>query len=366
MEVSMENIEKTSIMVLPVEFLWEGLVLPEDVYNHDGTVLLVPKGEVITKTRLQHLYSFDVNDRYITTGVKSYKTIMEGNGGHAEMQQRQLEYKTGYNELKHGMREILLRAKIQPKVESEQAEAIMDDVFFKMKHLELTEIFNCIDTPRPMDERLQRHCLNVGILNGVMGQWLKLPEQEIKLLIVTGVLHDIGKTKIPEEILNAPRKLTEEEFKVIQRHPVYSYELLGDGFDARVKNGVLNHHERMDGSGYPRGLKGDELDVFSRVTAVSDVYDAMVSARCYKGARIPFDILDQFMKAEHRGLDLQVTALLTKNMIEHFRDSDAEMSDGQIGKVRYIPPNDINHPIVQAGDVIKQVDEDWYCVRINA
>jgi HD-GYP domain-containing protein (c-di-GMP phosphodiesterase class II) len=199
-----------------------------------------------------------------------------------------------------------------------------------------------------------------------MGQWLKLPEQEIKLLIVTGVLHDIGKTKIPEEILNAPRKLTEEEFKVIQRHPVYSYELLGDGFDARVKNGVLNHHERMDGSGYPRGLKGDELDVFSRVTAVSDVYDAMVSARCYKGARIPFDILDQFMKAEHRGLDLQVTALLTKNMIEHFRDSDAEMSDGQIGKVRYIPPNDINHPIVQAGDVIKQVDEDWYCVRINA
>jgi predicted HAD superfamily phosphohydrolase len=169
-----ENIEKTSLMVLPVEFLWEGLVLPEDVYNHDGSVLLVPKGEVITAARLQHLYSFDINDRYITTGIKSYNKIMEGTAGQDELRRHKLETETGYSDLKHGTEEILLRAKIQPKVEIDQTKAIMDDVFSKMKNLELTEIFNCIDTPRPMDERLQRHCLNVGILNGVMGQWMEL------------------------------------------------------------------------------------------------------------------------------------------------------------------------------------------------
>jgi HD-GYP domain-containing protein (c-di-GMP phosphodiesterase class II) len=226
-------------------------------------------------------------------------------------------------------------------------------------------MFNCIDTPRPMDERLQRHCLNVGILNGIMGQWMGLKEDEVKLLIVTGVLHDIGKTKVPEEILNAPRKLTPEEFEVIKKHPVYSYELLGDGFDTRVRRGVLYHHERLDGSGYPDGLKGDELDLFARITAVSDVYDAMVSARSYKGARIPFDILNQFMNAEHRGLDLQITTTLTYRMLQYFRDQPVTMSDGQSGTVRFIPPNDINHPIVSAGTQIRQTGTDWYCVRIE-
>lgn len=81
--------------------------------------------------------------------------------------------------------------------------------------------------PRPVDEALQRHSLNVALLNGIMGQWLGLDETDVRNLILTGVLHDIGKTKIPEEILNAPRKLTQEEFEIMKRHPLYSFELLG-------------------------------------------------------------------------------------------------------------------------------------------
>jgi HD-GYP domain-containing protein (c-di-GMP phosphodiesterase class II) len=297
--------------------------------------------------------------------VAAYQAITQGSPGQDEARRRKLEDDTGYTNMKLGMGKLLEQAPRDHMVQKMQADAMMNDVFYKLKHLKLTEMFNCIDTPRPMDERLQRHCLNVGILNGIIGQWMELKENEIKLLIVTGVLHDVGKTKIPEEILNAPRKLTKEEFEVIKHHPVYSYELLGDAFDERVKKGVLYHHERLDGSGYPDGLVGDELDLFARITAVSDVYDAMVSARSYKGARIPFDILNQFMNAEHRGLDLEVSTTLTFHMLQYFRGQQVMMSDGRVGKVMFIPPNDINHPVVSAGDTMRQVGEDWYCERIE-
>ena len=82
---------------------------------------------------------------------------------------------------------------------------------------------------------MQRHSLNVAFTNGVIGQWLKLPEPMIKKLVCAGLVHDIGKTKIPEEILNAPRRLTEEEFEIIKAHPVYSYELLWDNVDEDIR-----------------------------------------------------------------------------------------------------------------------------------
>ncbi len=104
-------------------------------------------------------------------------------------------------------------------------------------------------------------------------------------LILTGVLHDIGKTKIPEEILNAPRKLTPEEFEVMKRHPLYSFELLGDDISEDVRYAVRWHHEKLDGKGYPDGLKAESISYFARITTISDIYDAMLSARSYKKRR---------------------------------------------------------------------------------
>lgn len=151
-----------------------------------------------------------------------------------------------------------------------------------------------------MDENLQRHSLNVAFTNGVIGQWLKLPEPVIKKLVCAGLVHDIGKTKIPEEILNAPRRLTEEEFEIIKAHPVYSYELLWDNVDEDIRLAARHHHERLDGKGYPDQIAGDEISLLARITAISDVYDAMISQRSYKESMIPFDVLEKFKRANFR------------------------------------------------------------------
>ena len=198
----------------------------------------------------------------------------------------------------------------------------------------------------------------------MMGYWLKMPEEQIQLLVMAGLLHDIGKTQIPEQILYAPRKLTKEEYEVIKQHPVYSYELLGDQYDASVRDAVRHHHERLDGLGYPDQLSGDEISVFARITSICDIYDAMMSKRSYKEERLPFDILDKMKHKEYGGLDPELVAVFIKNMIRHFKNSQVIMSDGITGIVSYIPPNDIDHPVIVAGDVVRQVDDTWYCRKV--
>ena len=246
----------------------------------------------------------------------------------------------------------------------EATETVTKDIFTKIKVLDFPKIFQCIDAPREMDENLQRHSLNVAFTNGVIGQWLKLPEPMIKKLVCAGLVHDIGKTKVPEEILNAPRRLTEEEFEIIKAHPVYSYELLWDNVDEDIRLAARHHHERLDGKGYPDQIAGDEISLLARITAISDVYDAMISQRSYKESMIPFDVLEKFKKGEFPGLDERLVDLFVKNMVANYRDVKVQMSDGRIGVVRYIPPNDLNHPIINCNHDVSQTDDKWYCVCI--
>lgn len=158
--------------------------------------------------------------------------------------------------------------------------------------------------------------------------------------------------------------MTKEEFTLVKAHPVYSAQLLKAQFAEEIKLGALFHHERENGTGYPKGLKGEEIPIFAKITAISDVYDAMISDRSYKEAVIPFEILDRVRKAEFEGLDSVLVALFVKNMIKYYRYKQVRMSDGTHGNVAYIPPNDISHPIVQVDEIVKQVDEVWYCVQV--
>jgi HD-GYP domain-containing protein (c-di-GMP phosphodiesterase class II) len=103
-------------------------------------------------------------------------------------------------------------------------------------------------------------------------------------LMLASLFHDIGKCFIPDEILNKPSSLNEVEFGYIKKHPTYSYELLKGKFVEEVADIVEQHHERLDGTGYPKGLKGDQIHIEAKIIAVADAYDAMTSDRAYRRA----------------------------------------------------------------------------------
>lgn len=137
---------------------------------------------------------------------------------------------------------------------------------------------------REKDTYLMEHSLNVGMLLANFGRFLKLSRQVIKELLVGGLLHDTGKVMIPDEILHKPGRLTVDEFEIMKKHVEYSIQFLdkAEGITKVMRTVAANHHERLDGLGYPRGLKGLELCLISRISTIVDVFDALTADRCYK------------------------------------------------------------------------------------
>jgi diguanylate cyclase (GGDEF)-like protein/PAS domain S-box-containing protein len=165
-----------------------------------------------------------------------------------------------------------------------------EDYMYKRKLLESPSmrgktIYTIIAALHEKNPREEEHSHRVSLLCEKMGIALGLPQDEIKELKTVGLLHDIGKVAIPDEILNKEGKLKEEEWEQIKRHPEIGYRILSTVNDlSEMAEYVLAHHERFDGLGYPKGLKGDEIPMQSMIISIADTYDAMVSERSYRKA----------------------------------------------------------------------------------
>jgi HD-GYP domain-containing protein (c-di-GMP phosphodiesterase class II) len=136
------------------------------------------------------------------------------------------------------------------------------------------------------DAYTERHTRRVALLAVQVGELLGLSGARLRTLAIGALVHDIGKLSVPDAILKKPGALDDEEYAVIQRHPEWGAKLLAElgGFSDGVRALVLDHHERLDGAGYPRGLQADALDLDTRILTVCDVYDALISKRVYRDA----------------------------------------------------------------------------------
>jgi putative nucleotidyltransferase with HDIG domain len=165
------------------------------------------------------------------------------------------------------------------------------------------------------DTSTEEHTRRVALLAARVGDELKLPATARRHLAVGGLLHDIGKLSVPLEILQKPAGLTDEEFAAIKRHPADGRRLLEElgGFPEEVRRLVSDHHERLDGSGYPRGLTAGQLKLETRILAVCDVYDALVSDRVYRAAWTPERAL-ALLQEQSGAYDATVVAALERTI----------------------------------------------------
>ncbi len=179
------------------------------------------------------------------------------------------------------------------------------------------------------------HCVNVGILAVSIGIKLNLNRDNLIYLGTAGILHDIGKKYIPIEILDKQGKLSKEEYDLIKRHPVQGFEILVDAMELSsvTRVGVLEHHERYDGSGYPRGLKGDQITIFGRILAVADTYDAMTSDRAYRNAFSASETVEYLMGTGDQLYDSNIIDVFIKCVTVYPVGTCVELSDGTQGIV---------------------------------
>jgi HD-GYP domain-containing protein (c-di-GMP phosphodiesterase class II) len=161
------------------------------------------------------------------------------------------------------------------------------------------------------DPYTRGHCQRVMEISCELARALKLTDKEIEDLRYASILHDIGKIGISASILNKEGKLTDEEFDEIKKHPVIAYNILKDvEFLKSGLNGILQHHERYDGKGYPHGIKGKEICIFARIMCVADAFDAMTSDRPYRKGMSMENALKEIERCKGTQFDPEIADLL--------------------------------------------------------
>lgn len=199
------------------------------------------------------------------------------------------------------------------------------------------------------DDYTYKHSLHVCMLATMIGKWLGYSEVELKQLSLAGLFHDIGKVKIPDNILNKPGKLTESEYDLVKNHTIFGYNLLNEtvGISKNVAIGALQHHEREDGSGYPLGLSSKEIHEFAKIIAVCDIYNAMTTERVYKEKQSPFLVAEQIFSESFSTLNPRIANVFVNNISKFYVGNIVKLNSGEIGEIVYIHRQMPTRPIVK-------------------
>ncbi len=333
-----------------------GARLKNDVFTNTGTFLLrkntLLQQEHILKL-LQHQIDLSEYDIYYHD-KDLIKVESEYDPSAIKKNEQEL-----IEEITVKMTELFEYANINKKIPISE---LRNDIIPTVSHLsENPNIFKVLKILHEKDDYTYTHNISVAILSLMLGKWLNISKSDLQVLVLGAILHDIGTTQISNDILLKPGKLTEEEFSIIKKHPVYGYDMLKNtvGISSRASMIVLQHHEREDGTGYPLGLKADKIDMLTQIVAISDIFHAMISERNYRRA-IPFYKVMRIMNQDSYGkLNPKVMQVFITRMMDSIIGNQVVLSDGRMGKVIMIKPYDIFNPIVKVDKQVVDLSSDY-------
>ncbi len=323
-----------------------GMVLDEDVINSNG-MLLIQKGSIITQKHIFRMKLYQILSIVIRQSID-----------HVEPQQEQQvpkrlknsvhfkAFETNYEQKHEVLQQHLLDISEGNHVELNDLFNLSNSLFTSLKSK--SDLFSYLNNLKDVDDHTYTHCLNVSLLCFVFGQWLNYSQQKLINLTVAGLLHDIGKIQIDTSILNKPGKLTKEEFEIVKKHCELGYKMVQRlSIDEDIKMAILMHHEKIDGSGYPFGLKGDQIPDFAKIISILDIYDAMTSHRSYHNKYSPFKVIQMFEQESYGILDTKFLYAFLDRIAHNYVGRYVRLSTGEEGKIVFIHKNSPSRPMVQ-------------------
>ena len=204
---------------------------------------------------------------------------------------------------------------------------------------------------------IYHHCVATGLIAGVLSQKLGFERGICVQMSLAGLLADCGMAKIPTKIREKKTTLTESEFLEIRKHPIYSYQMVKDltALKNDMKHSIFQHHERLDGSGYPKGMKSNDISIFSQIIAVADVFHAMTSERLYRAQQSPFKVIDMIKESEFGKFDIKVVQALIDTVADLPIGTRVELSNFEQAEVMFINKYAPTRPLVKlivSGEII--------------
>lgn len=345
-----------------------GMIVAESVYTYNGR-LIIQENTELTPDIISKLKHYAIKTVYILVNDSPQKTENTNNNDNDNQKPTYFERIEQSEDFKkfHSQFDSCLTGfkKTLNDMIIKSSDGLVDEMISEIESileksrnpLHLLEMMQCM---RGYDDLTYAHSINVALICNVIGTWMNLSHDDIETLMIAGMLHDIGKLRIPPEIIQKPSKLTDNEYAIIKKHPEYGYEILSTkNLNSKINLAALQHHERYDGKGYPNGLKGNEIDLFSGIVAIADVYDAMTADRVYRKGICPFPVLEH-MELQKELYEPGALYKFIERTVEAYINTEVKLSNGDVGRVVLLNKNFLSRPIVISDTKTYDLSKDFH------
>ncbi|MDP4145407.1 MAG: HD-GYP domain-containing protein [Bacillota bacterium] len=340
---------------ISISNLKAGMIAADDIYEKNN--MLLAKDRVITESviaKLKQTYVIDSIEVYIESELpeKSLNNTLSFNLKTID------ELENILSSFSVNLEKVFESISDMRQTDIEELRSFTKNIRDKFTATEV--ILKNIALNSSGEENLYRHSINVAAISFILGKWLGITGKELNFLIYSAALHDFGKTKLDKGIVQKSSKLTSEEYKKFKTHPIIGYEFIKKFpyLDPSVGYGILMHHERMDGSGYPLGLKQDKIHEFSKIIAIADLFDDISSGKYSKDIKGPFEVLNIIRQESFKKLDYKYCNMFLSHMINYYIGEKVILSDKRLCKVVQVNMDDLLNPILLDGNVLLDLSKE--------
>ncbi len=352
---------------IPISALTPGMVTAEDIVSFDH-VTIVPKGIILTENIISRLEGYAIYYAHIeddlvvdlSTPMANPAVLMQDASiTNLYNLEKQPEIKPTENRQFQRFSQSFARCaehyeanlmKSLYRNEPFRANELLKETM-ALLHQDKQEvsIFDMLLNMHNPEDSVYNHCIDVALISNVLSRWLRFSETDQMMATACGLFHDVGKFMLPTGVLCKPGKLTPDEFEIVKTHTTEGFHLLGrySSIPEPVKNAALMHHEKCDGSGYPYGLKGDDIDRFSKIVTIADIFDAMTSERVYRAAMCPFSVIKYFEDDGIQKYEIKYILTFLENVSNTYLNHRVTLSNGMEGNVIFINPDNFSKPVVR-------------------
>lgn len=262
------------------------------------------------------------------------------------IQEVQPKFDNAVNGMKSLFEQVMNEGKIDESIVEQTFAPLIEH--FQSEH----DVVSLLLALTSKDDYTYQHCVQVGMISYYIARWIGLDESEALLVGKAGYLHDIGKGQISTSILNKPAKLTVEEFEIMKCHTTFGHNIISRSLPHEREIGLvaLQHHERLNGSGYPGGITETQIHPYSKIVAVADVYSAMISSRVYQKKKDLLFVLRELFRLSFAELDPYIVHTFIQKMTPQFIGKKLVLVTGETGDIVLNNPSDPFRPLIRLGN----------------